>query len=65
MKRESHKAASSHAHGRLPRDRGVSLQCVVAAAVWLLFAGSSAVGQQKPSEYQVEAAYLYNFGRFV
>jgi hypothetical protein len=65
MKRVSHKAASSQAYGRLSRDRGVLLQCIVAAAVWLLFAGSSAVGQQKPSEYQVEAAYLYNFGRFV
>jgi uncharacterized protein DUF4154 len=26
---------------------------------------SIALGQQKPSEYQVEAAYLYNFSRFV
>jgi hypothetical protein len=65
MKRESHKAAFSQAYGRLSRDRGVLLQRIVAAAVWLLFAGSSAIGQEKPSEYQVEAAYLYNFGRFV
>lgn len=34
-------------------------------AVLCLLAASSALGQQKPSEYQVEAAYLYNFGRFV
>jgi hypothetical protein len=65
MKRENHKAGSSHAYGRLWRDRSVLLQRIAAVAVWLLFAGSSAVGQQKPSEYQVEAAYLYNFGRFV
>jgi hypothetical protein len=65
MKRERHKAASSQAYGRLSRDRGVLLQGIVAAAVWLLFAAPSASGQQKPSEYQVEAAYLYNFGRFV
>jgi len=65
MKRESHKAAFSQAYGRLSRDRGVFLQRIVAVALWLLFAGSSAAGQQKPSEYQVEAAYLYNFGRFV
>jgi hypothetical protein len=65
MKRESHKPASSQACGRLSRDRGIFLQRIVAAVVWLLFAGSTALGQQKPSEYQVEAAYLYNFGRFV
>lgn len=65
MNRKSHKTASSQACGRLSRDCGVLLQCIVAAAVWLPFAGPSAVGQQKPSEYQVEAAYLYNFGRFV
>ena len=44
---------------------GVLLRRTMAAVVWLLSAGSSALGQQKPSEYQVEAAYLYNFGRFV
>ena len=65
MKRERNKAASSQAYGRLSRDRGVWLQCAIAALVCLLFAGSLAFGQQKPSEYQVEAAYLYNFGRFV
>jgi YfiR/HmsC-like len=65
MKREGHKAASSQAYGRSSRHRAVLLKRTVAAALWLLIAGSSAVGQQKPSEYQVEAAYLYNFGRFV
>jgi len=47
------------------RNRCVGPRCVIAALVFLLFAGSSALGQQRPSEYQVEAAYLYNFGRFV
>jgi hypothetical protein len=65
MKRKSHKVAASQEYGRLSRDRGVLLQCTIAAVVYLLFTWSSALGQQKPSEYQVEAAYLYNFGRFV
>jgi hypothetical protein len=65
MKRKSHKAASFQEYGRLSFDRGVLLQRVIAVVVWLIFAGSSALGQHKPSEYQVEAAYLYNFGRFV
>jgi len=38
---------------------------VLPAVLWLLLAVLGAQGQQKPSEYQVEAAYLYNFGRFV
>ena len=41
------------------------LQRTIAAVAGLLFACSSALGQQRPSEYQVEAAYLYNFSRFV
>jgi hypothetical protein len=65
MKRESHKAAPSREHGKLSWDRGVWLRRTIVAAVLLLFAGSSALGQQKPNEYQVEAAYLYNFARFV
>lgn len=65
MKHKSHKAASSTEYCRLSFDRGLLLQLIMAAVVWLLFAGSSAFGQTKPSEYQVEAAYLYNFGRFV
>jgi len=65
MKYKGHKAAAAQGFGRSARDRGVSLQCAIAALVCLLFAGSLALGQQKPSEYQVEAAYLYNFGRFV
>jgi hypothetical protein len=65
MKYERHKAAAAQGLGRSARDRGVWLQCAIAALVGLLFAGSSALGQQRPSEHQVEAAYLYNFGRFV
>jgi len=65
MKHKSPKAASSKEYGGLSFDRGVLLQRAIAVVVWLLFAGSSALGQTKPSEYQVEAAYLYNFGRFV
>lgn len=65
MKHQSHKAAAAQEYGGLARDRGVWLQCAIAAVVYLLFACSIALGQQRPSEYQVEAAYLYNFGRFV
>jgi len=38
----------------------------VEAVVWVLLAGGILFAQQpKPSEYQVKAAYLYNFGKFV
>ena len=65
MKHESHKTAVAQEYGGLAHEPSVWLQCAMAAVVYLLFAGSIALGQQKPSEYQVEAAYLYNFGRFV
>jgi hypothetical protein len=65
MKRESQKAAAAQEYGKLARRRGAWLPSVRAALVYLLLAGSMALGQQRPSEYQVEAAYLYNFGRFV
>lgn len=40
--------------------------CSVAATVWALLVPASLVAQmQKPSEYQVKAAYIYNFGKFV
>jgi hypothetical protein len=65
MKRYSHRAALPQEYGRLSRDRGILLQRTIAVVMWLLFVGSSALGQQKPTEYQVEAAYLYNFGRFI
>ncbi|MGA8502819.1 MAG: YfiR family protein [Candidatus Sulfotelmatobacter sp.] len=64
MKRESQKAAPAQEYGRLC-DRGIRLQCTIAAFACLLFASSSVFGQQRPNEYQVKAAYLYNFGRFV
>ncbi len=63
MKIESHKVVAAQENGGVAR--GVWLQCAMTALVCLLFASSSALGQQRPSEYQVEAAYLYNFGRFV
>ena len=65
MKLESHKAAAAQGFGGLARDRGVWLQCAIAVLMYLFFAGSIALGQQRPSAYQVEAAYLYNFSRFV
>ncbi len=41
-------------------------QLAAVAMVWALIAVSSLHAQQsKPAEYEVKAAYLYNFGRFV
>jgi YfiR/HmsC-like len=38
----------------------------VAAIIWaLLVSTSAAVPPPKPNEYQVKAAYIYNFGKFV
>jgi YfiR/HmsC-like len=61
--------------GVLPRDRPWcvtgSRSCCLSkfmalAVAWVLVAASCLHAQQsKPSEYQVKAAYLYNFGRFV
>jgi hypothetical protein len=42
-----------------------SPQFVGLAVVWTLLAVSSVHAQQRPNDYQVKAAYLYNFGRFV
>jgi hypothetical protein len=44
--------------------------CRSAAALitmaWMLLGATKLIGQQaKPGEYQVKAAYLYNFGRFI
>jgi YfiR/HmsC-like len=63
MKRADYKAALE-GHCRLWRDRSVLLRRMIATVLWLLVA-SNALGQAKPGEYQVKAAYLYNFGRFV
>jgi hypothetical protein len=38
---------------------------MIATVLWLLVVASNVLGQAKPGEYQVKAAYLYNFGRFV
>jgi hypothetical protein len=64
MKRADYKAALQE-HRRFWRDRCSLLRRTIVAVLWLLFAASSAFGQEKPGEYQVKAAYLYNFGRFV
>ena len=64
MKRADDKAVPRK-HHRLRRDRSSLLRRAVVAVLWLLFAASSVFGQEKPGEYQVKAAYLYNFGRFV
>ena len=47
------------------RDHTRRLRRRIVAVAGLLFAVSSILAEQKPNEYQVEAAYLYNFGRFV
>jgi hypothetical protein len=67
MKRPNREAPfrSTLAQCTAPSHAYPSPQFVGLAIVWVLFAVSSALGQQKPNEYQVKAAYLYNFGRFV
>jgi len=57
--------ATLQKHDGLFRDGSFLLWRTVATVVWLLLAASSVLGQEKPGEYQVKAAYLYNFGRFV
>lgn len=47
---------------RTPR-RGLALALTVVAFSQCLVSALQA--QQKPNEYQVKAAYLYNFGKFV
>jgi len=64
MKCADYKAAL-HGRRRLWRDRGVLPRRIIATVLWLLLVASSVLGQAKPGEYQVKAAYLYNFGRFV
>jgi YfiR/HmsC-like len=64
MKRADYKAALQ-GRRRLWRDRGILPRRIIATVLWLLLVASSVLGQAKPGEYQVKAAYLYNFGRFV
>ena len=48
------------------RSRCHFLQFLAPVTAWVFFAATGLLAQQaKPSEYQVKAAYLYNFGRFV
>lgn len=43
-----------------------SVKRIIATAPWMLVAISTLYAQQpKPTAYQVQAAYLYNFGKFV
>lgn len=49
-----------------PRSRGRFLQFRAMVIAWAFFAVTGLQAQRpKPDEYQVKAAYLYNFGRFV
>ncbi len=49
-----------------PRSRCGFLQFLTMVIAWAFFTATGLLAQQaKPSEYQVKAAYLYNFGRFV
>ena len=57
-------ACKSWSHARLRRLQ--SALALVAVVSWVFLAVSSLRAQQpKASEFQVKAAYLYNFGRFV
>ena len=48
------------------RSRRRFLQFRTVLIAWAFFTATGSPAQQpKPSEYQVKAAYLYNFGRFV
>jgi len=49
-----------------PASRCRVLQFLTLIIAWVLFMATDLPAQQpKPGEYQVKAAYLYNFGRFV
>jgi hypothetical protein len=58
-------------YGNMPQGRWICgprviWRClVVAALAWTLGSAVLRAQQAKPNEYQVKAAYLYNFGRFV
>jgi hypothetical protein len=64
MRRAEHKGVFQK-HGRSKGICSLVLRRTIAALVLLLLAVSNALGQQRHSQYQVEAAYLYNFARFV
>jgi len=60
-----------HAICRAPRRRtialrlGIGLTCLLLQLPWCLYARGPASPESKPTEYEVEAAYLFNFGKFV
>lgn len=64
MNSANHRSALQE-HHRLWRDDSRLLRRAIVLILWLFFTVSGTLGQQKPSEPQVEAAYLYNFGRFI
>jgi hypothetical protein len=40
--------------------------CIIAAGAWALLGAAGLTAQQtRPSEFQIKAAYIYNFGKFV
>lgn len=51
----------------VPRGTGTRLlMCIVAAGAWVLLGAAGLTAQQtRPSEFQIKAAYIYNFGKFV
>jgi hypothetical protein len=59
--------AERTAHGSpIGRREGPWVRLVVTVLIWACLAGPIAHAQQsRPTEYQVEATYLYNFGKFV
>jgi hypothetical protein len=49
-----------------PHSRCSFLQFLTVIIAWVFFAATGLLAQQaKPTEYQVKATYLYNFGRYV
>jgi hypothetical protein len=50
---------------RLPGAVSVATACGCAAVIWALCGTLALSAQARPAEYQVKAAYLYNFARFV
>lgn len=54
-------------HPAAPWGRGARLTMgIIAAGVWTLLGAAGLAAQQTgPSEFQIKAAYIYNFGKFV
>jgi YfiR/HmsC-like len=47
------------------RQSGAALRRLRWARLWVALAVAGAMAQSKPSEYDVKAAYLFNFGKFM